>query len=544
MISDSKNQFNFILETSRIWKSYEKKELYDKEWDATKGELKSSKGLTWILAKFQHFFQSDEERMAKETEAFKGFFTHCRNAYAKDAAKSDKDSLNFKKFSSQAIVYTKKAIDCFNQSSPPDQLDNSTTHALQTYVEDCTTIARKALEVSANAIDTEKVKIAVVNRREIEIAAPFDENLNELKQIFQAALPDLALKAHDVFVGLKNSMWDGKSDLEVAEDIIPAFKVLRMSDSPVARDYARILLNIVTYGHDKPEILRGEKNPTIFWNANKIYEKIYWSFVEIFSFSNRTEVTLTAREKIKLGELKANNPSLFSMITKLINERSSLMGTNFIHAISEKYCTIIPHIAENEKNYCIDGYTLDNAVEGINGENAAAERRNFYKNEKADLCFIPYVFRGAHKLYPSHSVIISFDRTTKQIQYYDPQGLPPDHPDRLTNGSINMLEVLKQMRDEWEEADPDLKGKISIVTNKRIHQADPFNCPIYIADYMKRRCKGENFEQVCINGKNTAQMIGERDVMAKELLSDVNDIPVDESSDEKILVSSDDEEDW
>ncbi|MGZ3732872.1 MAG: Ulp1 family isopeptidase [Parachlamydiaceae bacterium] len=137
------------------------------------------------------------------------------------------------------------------------------------------------------------------------------------------------------------------------------------------------------------------------------------------------------------------------------------------------------------------------------------------KESQLDLLHIPYTFKGAYSFYPSHIVVITLDKKNGQVQYYDPQALPPDHPDRLHN-NLNMLEALQQIRKQWEQDEP---GRlIEIVANPIIHQEDIHSCGVYIVDYINQRQDGKSFEFVCLHGKNAQEIIEERDEIARQIV--------------------------
>jgi hypothetical protein len=528
----------FIRASSEIEKAFESDTLYKKKWED--GELRTMSGFARIRAEWNHLFNSSPNEVKAK---FIGVFADCISdlfpgeiarfvpLYPTSSSSEDEDSFegslkhNVFRYDPPVIAGAYKALVHLDEYKTEDNLylegsALSIKENLDQYVQKCRDEVSK-LTKNPDAQKGKDAENALVHRSEIEVLYHLDSKdkdestkLRSWRKIYRKKLPNQAFKAHNVYASFFNS----KSALEVAQDhnAIPSFSHLANSQNANARAAAVSLLNAVKHGYDSRRIALGEKSPTRFWNITKLWNTIKWKLSSEQSQTNPNEKRV--REVFngdQLEKYEKLEPQIKKVVDSLVNERGTYMGDAFV----ETYQNLVLKSKSSVSSTWPQGQktTTDKFVNRVFSE-LKVNGQTCISDSKAhgDLTFIPFVYEGAMSFYPKHIVVVTLDRANGQIQYYDSQALPPDHPDRRGYAGFDMLNALNQIREKWEAEEPD--REIQIVGNPIIHQEDIHSCGVYVCDYMKRRRDGETFESVCMKGKNNEQIIETRDQLAKDIV--------------------------
>lgn len=483
-----------LRELASIERSFKKGTIHTKKWDAKENRLADLTGWERVEAKVLHFLGLDSKE-----EQFTHIFQECMFSL-NDA------NIDFNSEKPNKIAKSWKAISHYQKN---DTISSKAVSSLALQLENYVKEQREALHPkNGTSLTAEEIiqkreaieKLYALENKYNDESAKSKSKLREYRKMYEKDLPKQAFEAHKAFTSFLND----KTALQVAKDNIPNFESLAQSKDPKVRSYAVKLFTYVQHGFDAPEITVGSQSPGVFWNIKKIWNTIKWGF----STENR-EKSVLGNIAEKLDKLPVATQGV---VRTLINHRDEMMKdgliVSYLQILKEKYPQIFTSFFRAEN--------LDPSdfVEKV-------KENKFFTDPSKDLCFIPFVFKGANRFYPNHIVLVTLDRKAGQIQYYDPQGLPADHPDRLKAfDGFNMSEALDEIRRHWEQIE---KKSIEVVTNPIIHQEDTQNCGVYVCDAMECRLAGHDFMQLCLNGKNNEQITSQRDVIAKTIVRDTEE---------------------
>lgn len=467
---------------SHIAKSYENGILYKQEWDFNTQQLKTLTGPELFKAEICHFFLSSYQEnqfiqifsscissldpnfngSCLSTDALKVISRYCK--LNKEIILNENLSKLISLFKEKLQIKRERLGNCENFT--PAQIIQKREKIEELY----------SLESEA---DDESKKIKAV--------------LDKTRKLYLEVLPKQAFLAHYTY----DSIWNKQTALKIAEEKIDSFEELRNHSDPKVKQYALELFTYVKYGYDAPEVVGGSQNPSLFWDVKRIWNTCTNFFSEEKKISNKNFSNLQGYDKKFIQDL-INKPYAYMDDRLLVNYRETLK--------------------KNKVNLVYFNLGPIRKYRNITQE---LERNGFFKNNE-NFLFVPFVFKPVNRLYPDHIVLITFDRQAREIQYYDSQALPPDHPDRCADG-FNVLEKMRELGKFWNEQEKEQHRKqdIKIVTNLVIHQEDIHNCGVYVCDAIKRRLKGESFEDLCYNGKNITEITKVRDELAEEIINSV-----------------------
>jgi hypothetical protein len=116
---------------------------------------------------------------------------------------------------------------------------------------------------------------------------------------------------------------------------------------------------------------------------------------------------------------------------------------------------------------------------------------------ETNLIAIPIILKG---FFRNHIVTIFIDKTSHQIEFYDPKGLTiQDQSSRnLVFCSENLQTLENHVIAIWKNFATD--STWTFKESSRRHQSDSFNCGVYVSNFITRRLKGESFEEIQQNG--------------------------------------------
>lgn len=477
------NDGSVCRDLSSIQQSFEKGDLHEKEWDKDTHQLKELTGGKFIEAKIKHFFSSTYE----ETR-FQEIFDDCIN----DRLSSERNFQRTPDLSTDAKAF--KGISHYIKVSRTIEIPQN-LHNLTQSIEHDLMAKRNELSIGEREFD----EVEVIQKQE-EISELYDleneydeqsrqskETLEKYRYTYNMGLPIQAILAHEVY----HSIWNSQESLQTANDYTAKLSTLLASEDRNVRSYALGLVSYVKYGGDAPEIRAGSENPSFFWDVKRLWNTVRWVFTGEMDVSKKDGFdTLNGPKKV--------------LIDKLYNKPFEMMGDSLV----TEYTDPTLGIKYPNRSFVTKYYPVGGKIAGD------LEGNDFFTQQK-DFLFVPYVFKPVNPLYPDHIVLVIFNRKARQIQYYDSQALPPDHPDRCARG-FNMLEELSDLCHYWNEQEG--TDDIQIVANPIIHQEDIINCGPYVCDAIRRILQGETFENLCRNGKNNDKITQVRFELAEDIL--------------------------
>jgi Ulp1 protease family, C-terminal catalytic domain len=514
------NYSHICKDIANIEHSFEKGNIYTKTWDAQAHKLKELEGWDLFKAKVKYYFDFLSSTPYEE-ERFREIFTNCMDDHLNDGQKFSKTgdlSLDAKVFKgiSHYLAYMKKEL-------PDDDLSEDFEHfilSIEADIQNKRNVLSNKLAVGPNQrLSTDKL---IENQRTIvelyNLENEYDEDSKKSKATlyryrcaYTSHIQNLTFQAHENY--LKNSNMETALDL-VAQKIedIQFFSDLSQSRDKNTREYALDLATCVKYGFDAAEIRSGQTTPNTFWDIQRIWNTFKGKETDKFIPDDYVE---------KFENLSVPDQKL---VKNLLNNPNDEMGDRLLEVYTQKTLPAEYPNAPFESRYLAlpPNRKYADIVPHLKGA-------SFFGSKDKNFLFVPFVFKPANPLFPDHIVLIIFDRKARQIQYYDPQALPPDHPDRQADG-FNMLDKLNELKDFWNEKEKSFgrAQDIEIVRNPMIHQEDIHNCGIYICDAIRRILLGESFEHLCIEGKNIEQITRVRSSLAHEIIQHQ---PIEEVSD-------------
>lgn len=529
---------NFIHNSAELGRAYKNDKLYKKTWNQQSGKVEDLTGLDLFIQEVIHSFSwltSEEQNEKEKNEKFITLFDKCLPKSldkelsfdalkARVKARDVADAYKSVKIREQGELIVSDSIDKIDQQL--SKIVNQCSSTIQNiYSKNKTTkdlsnktiakynfearvldfIGRSQSVVTAGSPgavvlpETDLQKFAFGNDSEINKFEEIDlTKQNRIVKEFIEKRRDLqttALKLHESYTR------SDKSALQLARENVTLQKLFADTSSEEEKQMGEFLLNIIRYGPDSTAVMKGEKSPSFFSDLTKIWNTIKWWS----PFADRLK-----EAKVDMEAFKDLPPNQKEIIEDLVNHKNKEVGYNifqnpsypsYLGSVNPQPFSCLPLI-----NRVVDAFTTSIVS-------------SLPLSTTAPLLFVPFVVKGKY-FYPDHVVIITFDPQRREIQYYDPQGLPPDHPDRMTYENFNLAEAIEDLRDQWGT----LLGKpVGIVRNHTIHQEDTQNCAIYVCKYMDERSKGKSFEDVCINGPTHDEIIAYRDTMARELVSHLTD---------------------
>lgn len=588
------NTGNFIRFASDLQDSYEKGSVYRKKWSQRKGRLANRKGFDRFRAEVKHAFgyTKDEKRFNKIFDRYAG----------KNPPPSQAD-LILHHYRSADLGKTYRAISQLTTAIPKTTIPN--VESIRTQIEDHRNVVLEnvkdaLIKTIAPRVDNAPFDFEVFvthcaglitkkDPQENEINENFFLSVLEhipniellyhsldkgsedfraiakLRNIYKEALPEIAYKLHKEYA----SPFNTKKAIDLAQEGIPFFQAMFQPDVSRVRSVGVQLVNMIRYGRNAGAVMRGEQKPSIFWELWRI-----WNTAK--SLFNKDHLAIDDSQRDNLTEHKK---LLHSDLDRTINRLHNKPNEELRGGDVDKYIAYLLKTHKLDESafirepiggqkYNNSLYGLSRFVDLVDTKIKDAIKQAKKTNSEVHKFFIPFVFPKKNFLFHDHIVLITIDFDTKQIQYYDPQGLPPDHPNRLVFKDMNMKDALKQIRERIETPDvddnkrpsvpptdnrpplllpdedsysetlesddensetlasPEEKSpkeiadrpyKFSIVSNTTIHQEDKHNCGVYVCDHMERQIDGETFEEICLEGRDPDDIIDYRKEMACKL---------------------------
>lgn len=124
---------------------------------------------------------------------------------------------------------------------------------------------------------------------------------------------------------------------------------------------------------------------------------------------------------------------------------------------------------------------------GVLPYEAMTQDFEFIPDGRKTILAYPFIYSACSMFSVPHIVLILVNQASKEIYYYDPNGLTSDDPSRA---SYRMRESLKNLGELVFQGD-----KYRLIDNRAQHQIDTMSCGIFVATALWRLFEGKTVDE-------------------------------------------------